>query len=217
MWRAADSAFGDDDLFQLRDYALLNFGGRAFADSAERRRVWLDRIFKKPAPGASNATARTESRGDLTYMLRRLAAEDRVGVGGRMIAELRDETRPAHFRGQVVAAFLRTYLEAEPPEPEWEPALQDAVGRLATDLHDPQDFRILAMDLRRAATDEIKPAGRIGIRRHFFVRPSTRAALEKRATELRARAQPGDPDQSALAARELQELLAVYGAAADHK
>jgi hypothetical protein len=148
-------------------------------------------------------------------MLRRLLAEDRVGVGRRIMAELRDGAWPAHFRGQVVAAFLWSYLEAEPPEPEWEPALQDALGRLATDLVDTQDFRILAMDLRRAATDEIKPAGRIGIRRHFFVRPSTRAAFAKRVAELRARAKPGDPDQSGLAARELQELLAVYGAADD--
>ena len=207
MWRAADSAFIEDDLFQLLDYTACNFGGLEFIESPQRSRVWMDRIFKRPASGAAGEPVRPQHHGNLAYMLRRLAANDRAGVGGRIIAELRDGKWPAHFRNQVVAVFLTIYLETVDPEPGWEPELQDAVAHLATDLTDPQDFRILAMNLLHAATAEIKPANQIGIRQRFYLRKATRATLAKRITKLRARAKPDDSDQSAQAARELEGVL----------
>jgi len=212
MWRNADAAFIDDNLFQLLDYALRNFGGLDFIQSPQRSRVWMDRIFKRPASGAAGEPVRPQHHGNLAYMLRRLAANDRAGVGGRIIAELRDGKWPAHFRNEVVSVFLQLYLETVYPEPEWEPALQDALAHLATDLTDPQDFRILAMNLQSAATAATKPSHQIGIRRHLYLRKSTRATLAKRVTELRARAKPNDPDQSALAAQDLEDVLAAQQA-----
>jgi hypothetical protein len=208
MWRGPASAFAEDDLLQSLDYALANFAWEEFDKSAERRHKWIERIFAPPAPGMANDPAMLERREALTYMLPRFAADNQVEVGSRIITELRTGGWPPTFRNHLSSLLLQIYLESPLPEPAWEPALQEAFSHLATDLTNSMDFRLIAATLTDAATMQIKPLGDAGVRRHFYLQEANQKLLTERIPGLRARAKPDDPDQSALAAQELEEALA---------
>ncbi len=209
MWRGPASAFSDDGLFQSLDHALANFAFADFGKSPERLQKWMDRIFAPPAPGMANDPATIERREGLTYMLPRFAVDNQAEVGSRMITELKTGNWPPTFRNHLSGLLLRIYLESFRPEPAWAPALQDSFSHLATDLTESIDFRLVAWQLRDAATTEIKPFPEIGMRRHFQLSEANQKLLAQRIPALQARAKPDDPDQSALAAQELKQALAA--------
>ncbi len=125
VWKDSSGRYTIEELSEL-DYSLRSIRS-SFVNSADRRQVWLTRLFA-PIPGeGSRDDIRkrvNERMEDGHSVLSELAQKQPSVVGSYLVKELKTNNRPMLFRIYIATVLHGLYENQVFANPLWEPALQ---------------------------------------------------------------------------------------------
>jgi hypothetical protein len=204
VWKDATVDYTMDELVEL-DYFLRAIR-RSFDNSADRREVWLRRLFA-PVPGeGSRDDIRTRVFERMRFgdsMLRDLAKEHPILVGSHLVKELKSNNWPMLFRIYIATVLHGLYEFQIIADPRWDKALQTFYEK-AIATADADDLDLLLRNLSPNTRDQRREEWRL-----FKPKFPLEARLQKALERMRAEEKKEKSEREVIRAtiRGIEELL----------